>query len=41
MSENTSYFDEQKKFWERDSLKGRRIPTHPLLKNMSFPRLKI
>ncbi len=40
MSENTSYFDEQKKFWERDSLKGRRIPTHPVIKEYVVPKIE-
>lgn len=32
MAEDTKYFEQQKQFWERDTLKKRRSPEHPVIK---------
>jgi ubiquinone/menaquinone biosynthesis C-methylase UbiE len=39
MAENTVYFEQQKQFWERDSLKKRRSPYHPVIKEYTVSKI--
>lgn len=40
MAEDTKYFEEQKEFWEREDLKKRRDPQHPVIKAYSVSKIE-
>ena len=41
MADNTKYFEEQKQFWERENLKKRRMPKHPVVREYVTSKIKM
>ena len=39
MAEDTKYFEQQKQFWERENLKKRREPQHPVIKEYAVSKI--